>query len=132
MKIYLISIKIVIWKFINQITIRGPSWSWSYGSWIYNYICNQCPSPLKLWVRTPLRRSVLDTTLCDNVCQWHTTRRWFSPGTPISSANKTDQHDITEILLTVALNTINITKSQYINELILLSHHILEALYVSR
>jgi len=19
-----------------------PSWSWSYGSWIYNYICNQC------------------------------------------------------------------------------------------
>jgi len=19
----------------------GPSWSWSYGSWIYNYLCNQ-------------------------------------------------------------------------------------------
>jgi len=18
----------------------GPSWSWSYGSWIYNYLCN--------------------------------------------------------------------------------------------
>jgi len=32
----------------------GPSWSWSwtYGSWIYNYMCNQCPSPLKLWFRT--------------------------------------------------------------------------------
>jgi len=26
--------------------IRGPSWSWSYGSWIYNYLCNQCLSPL--------------------------------------------------------------------------------------
>jgi len=31
----------------------GPSWSWSYGSWIYNYLCHHCPSPLKLWVRTP-------------------------------------------------------------------------------
>ena len=32
--------------------------------------------------------------------------RWFSPGTPVSSTNKTDLHDVTEILLTVALNTI--------------------------
>jgi hypothetical protein len=30
---------------------------------------------------------------------------WFSPGTPVSSTNKTDRHDITEILLKVALNT---------------------------
>jgi hypothetical protein len=29
---------------------------------------------------------------------------WFSPGTPVSSINKTDCHDITEILLKVALN----------------------------
>jgi hypothetical protein len=28
--------------------------------------------------------------------------------TPVSSINKTDHHDITEILLKVALNTINI------------------------
>ena len=33
--------------------------------------------------------------------------RWFSPGTPISSTNKTDCHNIAEILLKVALNTIN-------------------------
>jgi len=32
---------------------------------------------------------------------------WFSPDTPISSTNKTDHHDITEILLKVALNTID-------------------------
>jgi hypothetical protein len=32
---------------------------------------------------------------------------WFSP---VSSTNKTDHHDITEILLKVALNTINQTK----------------------
>jgi len=30
------------------------SWSWSYCSWIYNYLCNQCLSPLTLWVRIPL------------------------------------------------------------------------------
>ena len=21
---------------------EGPSWLWAYGSWIYNYLCNQC------------------------------------------------------------------------------------------
>ena len=50
-------------------------------------------------------RGVLDTTLCDKVCQWLWTGRWFSPGPPVSSINKTDRHVITEILLKVALNT---------------------------
>ena len=54
------------------------SWSWSYGSWLSNYLCNQCPSPQMLWVWTPLRQGVLDTTLCDKVCQWLATGRWFS------------------------------------------------------
>jgi len=27
--------------------LEGPPWPWSYGSWIYNYICNQCLSPLR-------------------------------------------------------------------------------------
>jgi len=49
------------------------------------------------------------TTLCDKVCQWLVTGRWFSPGPPVSSINKTDRHDITEILLKVALNTIKET-----------------------
>ena len=30
---------------------------------------------------------------------------WFSPGTPVSSTNKTDRHDIAEILLKVVLDT---------------------------
>jgi len=25
--------------------------TWSYGSWISNYLCNQCLLPLMLWVR---------------------------------------------------------------------------------
>jgi hypothetical protein len=33
-----------------------------------------------------------------------------SPGTPIFSTNKTDRHDITEILLILELNTINHNK----------------------
>jgi hypothetical protein len=33
---------------------RGSSWSWSYGSWIYNYLCIQCLSPLMLRIWIPL------------------------------------------------------------------------------
>jgi hypothetical protein len=32
----------------------------------------------------------------------------FSPGTPVSSINRTDRHHITEILLKVALNNITL------------------------
>jgi hypothetical protein len=42
------------------------------------------------WVRNLIRRCVLDTPLC----------------TPVSPTNKSDRHDITEILLNMALNTI--------------------------
>ena len=52
-----------------------------------------------------LHVGVLDTTLCDKVCQILATGRWFSPGTPVSSTNKTDCHDVTEILLKGALAT---------------------------
>ena len=34
------------------------------------------------------------------------TGRWLYPGTSVSSTNKTERHNITEILLNVALNTI--------------------------
>jgi hypothetical protein len=68
------------------------------------YVCNQCLSPLTLWVRTPLRRGVLDTTLCEKGCQWLVTGRWFSLGTPVSSTNLTDRHDITEISVESGVN----------------------------
>ena len=51
-------------------------------------------------------RGVLDTTLCDEVFQWLAAGRWFCPSTPVSFTNKTDIHDITEILLKVALSAI--------------------------
>ena len=73
--------------------------SWSYGCWILNYLCNQCLSSLMLWVQISIRARC--TTLCDKFCQWLVTSPLFSP------PKKNDCHDITEILLKVALNTNN-------------------------
>jgi hypothetical protein len=39
---------------------------------------------------------------------------WFSKGSPVSSTNKTDCHDITEILLRVGLNTIKQLKKKIV------------------
>ena len=75
--------------------------SWSNG--------NQCLSQLKLWVRISLMARFRCTTLCGKVCQWLATGRWFSPATPVFPFNKTDSHDITDILLKVALSTITLT-----------------------
>ena len=61
------------------------------------------------WVWISIRARC--TTLFDKVCQWLSTGRWFSL---VSSTNKTDHHDIAEILLKVALNIIkptNLTKN---------------------
>ena len=82
-------------RFSSIFNFSPSPWSWSYGSWIYNYLCNQFLSPLKLWVRNSARQGVLDTTLCDKVCHWLAAGRWFSPGTPVSSIDKTECHDIT-------------------------------------
>ena len=38
--------------------------------------------------------------------------RWFSPDPPVSFTTKTDLHDITEMLLKLALNTIKHTNKQ--------------------
>jgi hypothetical protein len=86
---------------------RRPFGPCSYGSWIYNYLCSQCLSPLMLWVRISIKTRC--TILCDKLCQWLVTGQWFSPGPSISSTNKIDHHDITEILWIVVLNTIKQT-----------------------
>ena len=91
---------------------REPSWSWLYGSWIYNYLCNQCLSQLNLWGLNPLMARYAQYNIMWKVCQWLATGRWFSLGIPVSSTKKADRHDITEILLKVALNTIYQTKAK--------------------
>jgi hypothetical protein len=96
----------------KYLIVKGPSWSWSYGSWIYNYLFNQCLSPLMLLVRISIRARC--TTLCDNVYHWLATGRWLCQVTSVSCTNKTDRHDIAEILLKVALDTIKQTNKRSI------------------
>jgi hypothetical protein len=43
-----------------------PLWLWLYGSWINNYLCNQCLSSLKLWVQIPLMAR----------CTWYNIMWW--------------------------------------------------------
>ena len=50
------------------------------------------------------------TKASDKVYQLLAHGRWFFPDTPASSATKTGRHDIAEILLKVALSTINKNK----------------------
>jgi hypothetical protein len=68
-----------------QVSVHLAKW---YGSWIYNYLCNQCLSPLMLWVWISFRARC--TTLCDKVCQWLATGRWFFPDPPFFSTYKTE------------------------------------------
>jgi hypothetical protein len=72
--------------------------------WIYNYLCNQCLSPLTLWVPISLRRYVVSSNLteamhiqyniwlCVKVSQWFARGQWFSLGTLVTSTNKTDRY----------------------------------------
>ena len=77
-------------------------------------------SALMLWVRIAIRARC--TTFCNTVCRWLASGWWFFSGPPVSSTNKTDRHDITEILLKVVLNTIkqaNKTSRQDVAEILL-------------
>ena len=69
------------------------------------------------WVRVRLCKLQKGCTrladASDKVYQLLAHGQWFSPGTPVSSTSKTGRHDIAEILLKVALNTINQIKSTF-------------------
>ena len=69
-------------------------------------------------------RSYYSTSIVTNTLVWivsdmfyittprYATGRWFSLGTPVSSTNNTDCHDVTVILLKMALNTIKQTNKR--------------------
>jgi hypothetical protein len=57
------------WGVILAVIVYGT------GSWIYNYLCNQCLSPLILWVRISIREWC--TTICYKVCQRLATGQCF-------------------------------------------------------
>ena len=94
---------------LSSVSTRGWAlWSWSYGSWIYNYLCNQCLSPLTLQVWIWLGWGVLDTKLWDKVIsdlqQVSGILRVLRFPPPIKLIAM-----ITEILLKVALITLTLT-----------------------
>ena len=116
----------------SKISVTHCSYQGLYGSWIYNSLCSQCLTPLKLWVYSPSWQGVLDKTLCDKLCQILTAGHWFSPSTPVSSSNKTDcQYYTTEILLKVALNTIIQTPLFLSQSLLLLEWHLILSMATS-
>jgi hypothetical protein len=82
----------------------------------FTTICNHynCELESRPW------RCVLDTRLSDNVCQWFAAVRCFSPSTPNSSNNKPERHDISEILLKVALSTIIIIRYYILTDITIL------------
>jgi hypothetical protein len=61
---------------------------------IVSTVCSKSPSIFYFGKTIVLKENVHETIM-------------FSPGTPVSPNNNTDRHDIAEMLLKVALNTIN-------------------------
>ena len=89
----------------------GPLWPWSYGSWIYNYLYATCA--YHYWC-CEFRISIMVrcTTLCDSLSA-------TCDRSVVFSTNKTDRHDITEILLKVALNTVKLWRNRVLGKLIM-------------
>ena len=91
--------------FRSYIVLQGSSWSWSYGSQIYNYLCKQCLSPLTLWVRILLMARCTRYNIMWKILSATCGMSVFSA---VSSTYKTDPHVKAEILLKVVLNTITL------------------------
>jgi hypothetical protein len=76
-----------------------------------------------VWVRALLcklqKRVHTTAATSDKVNQLLAHGQWFSPGTLASFTTKTGRHDIAEILLKVALNTINQIKYKPHKEMLL-------------
>ena len=73
---------------------------WSNGFMLIILLLDITHNNYRFWFEFHSWQGVLDTTLCDKkVCQWLATGQWFTLGSPVPSTNKTDCHDITEILM---------------------------------
>ena len=86
----------------------APSWPWSHGSWIYNYKCTYTISAYHHWSEFESRSG---RSVQHYVIKIYDRSVVFS-GYSGCSTNKIDRHDITKILLKVALSTIKQTYKQ--------------------
>jgi hypothetical protein len=95
----------------NHLYIQGPSWSWWYCRLDLQIHMQSVHITTKVVSSIPTHGEVYSILyiLAIKVCQWPPTGGWFSLGSPVSSTNKTDHHDISDKLLKVVLNTITMT-----------------------
>jgi hypothetical protein len=85
---FLVKLMIPVHKLMIQVTYRYiNSWRGSYSRDHMVVVCVisayhhwSCGFESHSWW------GVLDTTLCDKVCQWLGIGQWYSPGAPVSSA----------------------------------------------
>ena len=75
---------------VHIIHLSFNDYHYNCGIGVYQHL--SCEFESRSW------RGILDTTLCDKVCQLIVAGQWFSTGTPVPSTNKADPNDITEIL----------------------------------
>jgi hypothetical protein len=95
MKIFSVSWFVVL--FINTLQFNFKwklCWTWQCRKWNSQlrriYFVQPCP---KLQAKiTVFMVRCTRYNIIDKVCQWLATGRWFSPGTPVFSTNKTDCH----------------------------------------
>jgi hypothetical protein len=78
-----------------RIRIMSPSWA----IYLSAECCFSDLTLCKFNLACHSWRGVFETILCDKVCQGLATGQRFSPGTMVFSTNKTDRHDIIEIML---------------------------------
>jgi hypothetical protein len=71
------------------------------------YLCKTIIKKSSLRLPVHQKKCTRLAAASDKVYQLLAHGRWFSLGTPTSSTTKTGRHDIVEILLKVALSTIN-------------------------
>jgi hypothetical protein len=83
-------------------------------------VIGQCLSPLNLF-ECRSWRGVLDTTFYAKVCDKSVA---FSVLSDFSSTNKTDRHDIIEILLKVGLHNITLNLKEYAMKIQILTDHL--------
>jgi hypothetical protein len=73
---------------------KGPSSPWSYGSWkcswISNYLCNQCLSPLMLWAPISIRARC--TILGDKAVSDHQANYKYIYAWEIKNTESTDKN----------------------------------------
>ena len=119
----MLKIKFVItssYRFMIEMSIkcRAPATQWV--RYILVGLPNNSYTPITnmAWVRVLLcklqKRCTWLADASNKVYQLLAHGWWFSPGTPASSTTKTGHHDIAEILLKVALNTINQINKMYL------------------